>query len=134
MPSFVYFEDDPFSRQVMEVLLTLQLGHKDVAIFEDSANFAARLAALPFVPDLIFLDIHMAPHTGFEVLKALREDPRYAHSRIVALTASVMNEEVEQLRVAGFDGVLGKPLDRRSFPDLVDRLLAGEQIWNPFWG
>jgi CheY-like chemotaxis protein len=131
MTSFVYFEDDYMSRQVMEVILTLVLDHKDVTIFDDSADFMAKVAAMPYKPDIFFLDIHMQPHNGFEVLKQLRENPLYDQSRIVALTASVMNEEVELLRTAGFDGVIGKPVDQRTFPGLLSRILTGEKVWNP---
>lgn len=38
------------------------------------------------------------------MLAMLRADARYATCKIVALTASVMNEEVEQLRKAGLMG------------------------------
>lgn len=131
MTSFAYFEDDYMSRQVMEVILTLVLDHKDVTIFDDSADFMAKIAALQYVPDIFFLDIHMQPHDGFEVLKQLRANPVYDQSRIVALTASVMNEEVEMLRTAGFDGVIGKPVDQRTFPGLLSRILNGEKVWNP---
>jgi len=42
-----------------------------------------------------------------------------------------MNEEVELLRTAGFDGVIGKPINHATFPDLLMRILKGEKIWNP---
>jgi CheY-like chemotaxis protein len=48
---------------------------------------------------------------------------------VMALTASVMNEEINKLREAGFDGVLGKPLSFHTFPDTLRRILAGERIW-----
>lgn len=131
MPSFLYIEDDPLSRQVVHIILTMKMGYQDVAIFEDSTDYAARIAALPFVPDVFFLDIHMRPHTGFEILKHLRGDSRYVKAHVVALTASIMNEEVETLRVAGFDGVIGKPVDVVKFPVLVQRIMKGEKVWNP---
>lgn len=131
MPSFLYIEDDSLSRQVLTIILTMQMGYEDVIVFEDSTDYAARIAALPFVPDVVFLDIHMRPHTGTEILVHLRMMPQYANTRVVALTASVMNEEVEMLRTAGFDGVIGKPINHATFPDLLMRILKGEKIWNP---
>ena len=68
-----------------------------------------RIEALPSVPDVIFLDIHMKPHDGFEMLTRLRQHPIFAASTIIAVTASVMNEEVDRLREAGFNGAIGKP-------------------------
>jgi CheY-like chemotaxis protein len=64
------------------------------------------------------------------MLQQLREVEAYKDLPIVALTASVMNEEVAKLRRAGFSGVLAKPLDPDQFPDLFRRILEGEQIWN----
>jgi DNA-binding NarL/FixJ family response regulator len=40
-----------------------------------------------------------------------------------------MNEEVQQLRMAGFDGCLAKPIDLETFPETLDRIIAGEVLW-----
>jgi hypothetical protein len=47
----------------------------------------------------------------------------------VALTASVMNEEVHKLREAGFHSVIAKPIDVDTFPDLLHRIVGGETVW-----
>jgi CheY-like chemotaxis protein len=131
MTSFLYFEDDPLSRKVMCLLLTNQLGYRDVTIFDNTANFLKKATTLPYKPDIIFLDIHMQPYNGFEVLMGLRESGAFVGSKIVALTASVMSEEVELLRKAGFDGVIGKPITGHAFPDLLARIIAGHRVWRP---
>ncbi|MBN2303985.1 MAG: response regulator [Anaerolineae bacterium] len=125
----LYVEDDPMSREAIRVILTRVVGVKHLTVFEDSANFMARLKALENQPDLILLDIHMTPFTGFEMLAMLRNDPAYQSTRVVALTASVMNEEVELLKRSGFDGVIGKPINVASFPRLLERVAQGESIW-----
>jgi two-component system, cell cycle response regulator DivK len=127
--TFLYVEDDPISREVMELMLH-GLGYSAVTILDSSADFMARIQALPTVPDVIFLDIHMQPHDGFEMLARLREHPVFGTKRIVAVTASVMNEEVQRLRDAGFDGAIGKPLDFDNFAPLIERILKGESIWH----
>ena len=131
MPSFVYLDDDTASRNIMELLLTRKLGYTQVNTFEDSEDFLANIAGLAYTPQVIFVDIHMQPYNGFQVLDGLRKTKSYANTRIIALTASVMNEEVEMLRNAGFDGVIGKPIDATTFPDLLNRILRGEQVWRP---
>jgi CheY-like chemotaxis protein len=60
----------------------------------------------------------------------LREHPDYHDVMIIALTASVMNEEVEELRLAGFNGGIAKPIDQNIFPDLVALILKGEHVWH----
>jgi two-component system cell cycle response regulator DivK len=129
-PMFLYVEDEPFSRQVMEILLSRAMGYQKYCIFDNSEQFIERVKALPCKPDLIFLDIHMKPYNGFELLKMLRQHPDYEQTRVVALTASVMNEEVDMLKRAGFDGAIAKPIDQQSFPRIVERILTGEEVWN----
>lgn len=127
---YLYVEDDPLSREIMEMLMSNVLGIQHLSIFEDSHNFAARLQTLPTRPDVILLDIHMKPLTGFEMLAMLRQDLGYENAIIVALTASVMNEEVQKLQTSGFDGAIGKPISLQTFPDLLARILEGERVWH----
>jgi two-component system, cell cycle response regulator DivK len=128
-PAVLYVEDDTQSRRLMKMLLTGRMKLPHVTIFEDSTDFLSRVNALDPKPDLIFLDIHMLPITGFEMLKMLRDQEWSRTIPVVALTASVMNEEVQTLRTAGFNSCLAKPIDLATFPDTFERILAGEALW-----
>lgn len=128
-PAILYVEDDARSARIMKMLLTGAMNLQHVNIFEESSNFIERVEALSPQPDVIFLDIHVKPYDGFEMLQMLRAHPNYRNVPVVALTASVMNEEVEQLRVAGFDSCFAKPLDIDQFPDRLQRVLNGEVMW-----
>lgn len=72
-------------------------------------------------PDLILMDIQMPEMGGVEAcvkIKDLNEDVP-----IIALTANVMEEDIEQYRTAGFCGHLGKPLEMRAlFKSLASRI------------
>ena len=122
-------EDDPSNRLVMKLLVEKTLNPKYYAIFEDSADFIPRMRTLPLRPDIILLDIHVTPFHGFQMLQMIREDSIYSDSKVVALTASVMNEEVEKLRKSGFDGAIGKPISLSAFPIVIERIIKGESIW-----
>jgi CheY-like chemotaxis protein len=126
--NIVYVEDDAISREVMRVILSEVLGH-NVTIYADSADMVDRLQNLETQPDLVLLDIHMTPYTGLEVLQQLRQHPDYETTRIVAMTASVMNEEVDILRASDFDGCIAKPIRQDVFPDLLERVMQGESLW-----
>ena len=128
-PHFLYVEDDGMSREIFEVLLKEILGYSHLTVFEDSANFMERLNALPTNPNVFFLDIQIDPHDGYEMLKMLRSDPNYHDATVIAMTANVMSYDIEQLRQAGFDGLIGKPIMQRVFPQLVEKLLSGESVW-----
>jgi two-component system cell cycle response regulator DivK len=128
--TYLYVEDDRLSREVMQLLMKDILGIEDFYVFEDSYDFAIRLKDCPKRPDVILLDIYVKPINGFEMLQVIRADPYYEGVRVIALTASVMNEEVQQLRQAGFDGTIGKPLDAQHFPELMERIGRGESVWH----
>jgi two-component system, cell cycle response regulator DivK len=127
--TLLYVEDDPGSRKVMRVLVSTLADPVQLITFEDSTDFMERLVALDAVPDVFLLDIQLTPHDGFSLLKMLRSSADFRDKMILALTASVMNEEINKLREAGFDGVLGKPLSFHTFPETLRRILAGERIW-----
>ncbi len=128
-PAFLYVEDDELSREVMRLLLVNVLGYAQVMMFEDSRQFIDNIRALPAVPDVIFLDIQVRPHDGYEMLKLLRGEAAYRQAKVIAMTASVMATDVAALKAAGFNGMIGKPIMRQAFPDLLARILAGESIW-----
>jgi CheY-like chemotaxis protein len=129
-PVFLYVENDELSREVMKALLTRGLGYRELTMFDTSAHFERHLDSLTHKPDVIFMDIHMEPIDGFEMLKLIRRNKNYHATPVIALTASVMSEEVRRLREAGFDGAIAKPINYDTFPTALDRILNGEQIWN----
>jgi CheY-like chemotaxis protein len=128
-PVVLYVEDDPRSRRVIELLLIREMHLEHVTILEDSSDFEQRVHALTPKPEVILLDIHVKPHSGFEMLKMLRDMNEFGQVPIVALTASVMNEEVQKLKEVGFHSVISKPVDVDTFPSLLQRIAGGESIW-----
>jgi two-component system, cell cycle response regulator DivK len=128
-PAILYVEDDQRSREIMHLLLVEMMRLSHVTFFEDSADFQARIERLKDHLDLVLLDIHVQPFDGFQMLQILRSYQAFQQTPVVALTASVMNEEVQRLRQAGFTGVIAKPIDLDTFPNTLERILNGERIW-----
>ena len=48
---------------------------------------------------------------------------------VIAVTAEASIEQMNKARLSGFNGFLGKPLDPDLFPDQIQRILAGEPVW-----
>ena len=128
-PAILYVEDDFNSRMVLEILLTEEMGLPHVTILEDSTDFLNKIEALDPAADVVLLDIHVKPHNGFEMLAMLRNHPVYKDKPVVALTASVMSEEIALLEQAGFNGVIAKPIQQEVFPELLERVVKGERPW-----
>ena len=57
-----------------------------------------------------------------------REGPHH-HIWIIAMTANVMASDVKALKASGFSGLIGKPIVRQVFPDLLKQILTGQPVW-----
>ena len=108
---------------------TKVMGFPEIHTFENSVDFLENVHALPDIPDVVFLDIQMRPYDGYELLQMLRDDPVYGDTTVIAMTANVMAHDVEQLREAGFSGLIGKPIMKEVFPQLVTKILDGDPVW-----
>jgi two-component system cell cycle response regulator DivK len=117
-------EDDPVSISVLEKLLTRLEVHS--IVMDGYADVASQLADEPG-PDVVFLDLEMPGKDGYQMLEVLKTHPKTQRVPIVAYTTHLSH--INQTRDAGFDGFLGKPLDRREFPANLERILNGEGVW-----
>lgn len=97
-------EDDPMNVEFFEAVLEAD-GH-ELAIERDGPGGEARALADEF--DLILLDVQLPGRSGIDVCRALRNAG--VQTPIIALSASVLPEEVAQTRDAGFTGFVSKPV------------------------
>jgi two-component system cell cycle response regulator DivK len=64
--------------------------------------------------------------SGIDAIKALRAEPATASIPVVAITASVMQQDRQQIMSAGFDGFIEKPINLRSFLDTVQKAMQAK--------
>jgi CheY-like chemotaxis protein len=86
---------------------------------EDGVRLAGELR-----PDLVLMDIQLPGINGIEALRRLREDPATREIPVLAVTASAMSQDRQQIMAAGFDGYQTKPISIRPFLEAVEQLLA----------
>jgi len=79
------------------------------------------------LPDLIIMDIQMPVLNGYDASKRLKNDNRYAHIPIVALTAHAMNEQRAEYNDV-FDDYLIKPIEYASLLQSLMKFLTYEEI------
>jgi two-component system, cell cycle response regulator DivK len=75
-------------------------------------------------PALILLDVRMSGMTGTEVMQTLRSDAAFAAVPIVAFTAHALQNEEDQMLLAGFDAVIAKPCLPEDLASHIDALLG----------
>ena len=74
-------------------------------------------------PDLVLMDIHLPGMNGIEALKVLRAEAATAAIPVIAVTASVMQQDRKMITEAGFDAYVGKPINLKEFLDAVHAML-----------
>ncbi|HKW90779.1 MAG TPA: response regulator [Methylomirabilota bacterium] len=90
----------------------------------ETAEEGLRLAqATP--PALVLMDIQLPGMNGIEALKHLRADPRTRAIPVIAVTASVMDQDRRKILAAGFDGYQAKPIEVTQFVAAVRHAVGG---------
>lgn len=109
-------DDDDLNRRMMQILLTREGYHVDLA-----ANGMEALDAVKYHKfDIVFMDLQMPTMDGVEASRRIREwENGGAHTYIVALTASYLPEEGHSLFEAGIDNYIAKPFE----VDHINRML-----------
>ena len=98
--------------------MLLQLSNHDAATAYSGPQALAEARRLR--PRAVFLDIGLPGMSGYEVAKAMRDDPELAGTTLVALTGWARETDQVQALNAGFDYHLTKP----AAPDKVQEVLA----------
>jgi CheY-like chemotaxis protein len=95
------------------------------AVVEAADGRAAVEQARRHRPALILMDLALPVMDGFAALAAIREDEALRHIPVVAVTASAMKGEREQILARGFDGYVSKPVDAAQLAAILREVLHG---------
>src|SRR5271165_7651039 len=120
MSRVLHIEDDPRNRLLVRKLLAAE-GHEVVDAADGLEGVRMACAQRP---DLVLVDLNIPGLDGFEVALRLRGEPSLAGVPIVAITAE---GDRDTSFAVGCDGFIQKPIDARSFAQLVRRYLSGHR-------
>lgn len=128
----VAVEDNADNLFIVTEILRTKLNIQTIYGHTSGQEFFTFLEQHPTVrPDLILLDLQLPQENGYTVLRKIRNYEQLDDTRVLAVTANVMVDDVLRARAAEFDGFIGKPIDRSRFPNQILRALRGEAVWEP---
>jgi two-component system sensor histidine kinase/response regulator len=105
--SILVAEDNEFNQQIATELLT-DAGFK-VDIAENGQKSIEMLDKHPY--DIVLMDMQMPVMDGVAATLEIRKDERFKDLPILAMTANVMDTDIEKCRDAGMWDHIGKPID-----------------------
>jgi two-component system cell cycle response regulator DivK len=99
------------------------LQHKGYQTLEAATGEDGVRLAAEHKPDLILMDIQLPDIDGITALRRIREDKALDTIPVLAVSASVMPDEQQQIVSSGFDAYLTKPISLKPFMATVERFL-----------
>ena len=122
--SILLVEDNEINQEV--ALEFLKLGQFKVDIANNGVECLERISEKDY--DCVLMDIHMPEMDGFEATRQIRAMPRYADLPVLAMTANVMDVDIEESLAAGMNAHIAKPIVPNTlFSALLQWIEPGER-------
>lgn len=106
--------------QVNVDLAKLRLEQQGHQVTVATNGLEAVEAAEEQIFDLILMDVQMPKMDGLEATREIRRKGKNRETSIIALTASVLEKEMDSCITAGMDAVAGKPIEFGRLFKLID--------------
>jgi CheY-like chemotaxis protein len=118
--SILVVDDDP----EIVAMLTTRLTHRGYQVTTASDGHRAVELAKRAKPDIVLLDVMMPGKSGWEVARALKQDPVTQDIKIVMVTA--IGEQVNELTspLYGADAYIDKPFEFEKLERVISGLLT----------
>jgi len=111
----VIVDDEAHCRDALSAIL--QRKHPEVELLGMAGSVPEGIALVGRTkPDLVFLDVEMAPHTGFDLLQALGSDVPH-----VVFTTAHESYALKAIRFSALDFLL-KPMDMDDLADALGKV------------
>jgi CheY-like chemotaxis protein len=96
-------------------VLVAETGREALRVLDENQNVG-----------VVLMDIMMPDMDGYEAMRRLRSEPRYADLPVIALTARAMKGERERCEEAGANDYMQKPVDPRGLLSTLHHWLSRE--------
>jgi PAS domain S-box-containing protein len=113
-------DDEPSNRD----LLVSMLQPLGMPIHEAHNGLAALAVWESWQPHLIFLDLRMPVLDGYEAIRRIKATSQGQATVVIAVTASVLEDQHSRALEAGCDGLLYKPIAEQAVVEVLQRHLG----------
>ena len=118
-------DDEPFNLLLAEIIIIKHGAHISVA--NNGKEALEKIDLQSF--DIVLADLHMPEVDGYMLANKIRE--RYLQVPLIALTANVMQNDLEKIKMSGFNDILLKPYKERELLNMIAKyapVVIGEDI------
>ncbi len=116
-------DDNPMDRDLATEALDEACPDCEVELFASGQAVLTHLQTVGVLPDVILLDINMPGMNGFEVLRALKADPRLCLIPVVMLTTSGASEDIQQAYTLHASSYVVKAASFSAFLEQVESFI-----------
>ena len=114
--------DIPKLRELLETILPQQTTFDNYEVEHDFTTIGRRVMLLNAGQIKRVLGKELQD-IGFMVIRELRNDPELRKIKVIAVTSFAMRGDREKALQAGFDEYVTKPINTRTFPELIKQVL-----------
>lgn len=82
-----------------------------------------------FEVDVLLLDVHLKDGSGYDLLQAVQQNPQYAHTHCIMVSATSGPGGIREAQEAHADGFISKPLTLDKLRRALTSMLEGNQFW-----
>ncbi|MCV2367396.1 chemotaxis response regulator CheY [Roseateles oligotrophus] len=117
---FLVVDDFSTMRRIVRGLLK-EIGYNNCDEAEDGVEALSMLKVAKY--DFVVSDINMPNMTGFELLKAIKEDPNLKHLPVLMVTAEARKEDIVLAAQSGAAGYIVKPFTKATLEEKVLKIM-----------
>ncbi len=123
--NILLIEDNPANQMIVRHFLEI-VGCK-VICADNGQQALEKIAAGPY--DLVIMDIQMPVMNGYETTRHMRDNLKFRHLPIIAMTANATQENRKRCLTAGMDDFISKPIDRYQMYRVLAKWLSDKNQW-----
>ena len=115
-------EDNVLNMKLVRSLL--KIGKFEILEAEDAESGIQLIRQ--HLPDLVLMDVQLPGMNGLKATRMIKRDPTIKEIPIVALTSYAMQGDEEKAAEAGCSGYITKPIDTKSFLQVIDKYICSK--------